>query len=55
MKNFLANERSKWILVIGAFAIGTSFTARNVIPYPTECISEEMAYHSPQVEIAKRH
>ena len=41
MKNFLASERSKWIFVIGLVAIGAGFTAKNVISYPTECITDK--------------
>ena len=43
MKNFLASERSKWIFVIGLVAIGAGFTAKNVISYPTECITDKGA------------
>tara|TARA_Y100001968_G_C18853974_1_gene479389 strand:+ start:300 stop:464 length:165 start_codon:yes stop_codon:yes gene_type:complete len=43
MKNFLASDRSKWIFVIGLVAIGAGFTAKNVISYPTECMTEEIA------------
>ena len=41
MKNFLANDRSKWIFVIGLFAIGAGFTAKNVISFPTECLPDK--------------
>ena len=41
MKNFLASERFKWIFVIGLVAIGSGFTAKNVISYPTECIPDK--------------
>ena len=40
MRNLLANERSKWIFVIGVVAIGAGITAKNVISYPTECLPE---------------
>ena len=41
MRNPLASERSKSILVIGVVAIGAGFTAKNVITYPTECLPEK--------------
>ena len=42
MNRLVSSERSKWIFVIGLVAIGTGFTAKNVISYPTECMSEEV-------------
>jgi len=42
MKRLLSGERSKWIFVIGLIAIGTGFTAKNEISYPTECTAPEM-------------
>ena len=42
MNRLLSGERSKWIFVIGLVAIGAGFTAKNVITYPTECMTEEV-------------
>ena len=42
INRLISSERSKWIFVIGVVAIGAGFTAKNVISYPTECISEEV-------------
>ncbi len=42
INRLLSSERSKWIFVIGVVAIGAGFTAKNVISYPTECMSEEV-------------
>ena len=42
INRLISSERSKWILVIGVVAIGTGFTAKNVISYPTECMNEEI-------------
>ena len=38
----ISSERSKWIFLIGLVAIVAGFTARNVISYPTECLSDEV-------------
>ena len=43
INRLLSCERTKWIFVIGVFAIGAGFTAKNVISYPTECMTEEIA------------
>ena len=43
MNSFLSSKRSKWIFAIGVVAIGAGFTAKNVISYPTECTTQEMA------------
>ena len=43
VNRLLNSERSKWIFAIGLIAIGVGLTAKNVISYPTECITEEMA------------
>ena len=43
INRLISSERSKWIFVIGVVAIGAGFTAKNVISYPTECMSEEVA------------
>jgi len=42
MNRQLSGERSKWIFVIGLVEIGSGFTTKNVISYPTECMSEEV-------------
>ena len=42
INRLISSERSKWIFVFGLVAIGTGFTANNVISYPTECMSEEV-------------
>ena len=42
INRLLSSEISKWIFVIGVVAIGAGFTAKNVISYPTECMSEEV-------------
>ena len=42
INRLISSERSKWIFVIGVVAIGAGFTAKNVISYPTECMSEEV-------------
>ncbi len=41
MKNFLVNERSKWLFIIVLVGISAGFTAKNVISYPTECLPEK--------------
>tara|TARA_Y100001968_G_scaffold279132_1_gene274878 strand:+ start:2570 stop:2776 length:207 start_codon:yes stop_codon:yes gene_type:complete len=43
ISSLISSERTKWVFVIGAVAIGAGFTAKNVISYPTECVKEEMA------------
>ena len=42
INRLISSERSKWIFVIGVVAISAGFTAKNVISYPTECMSEEV-------------
>ncbi len=42
INRLISSERSKWFFVIGVVAIGAGFTAKNVISYPTECMSEEV-------------
>jgi len=42
INRLISSERSKWIFLIGVVAIGAGFTAKNVISYPTECMSEEV-------------
>ncbi|WP_269605976.1 hypothetical protein [Prochlorococcus marinus] len=51
IKRLISSERSKWIFVIGVIAICAGFSAKNVISYPTECISEEVVqdFVTPQV------
>ena len=36
------SERAKVIAVVLIVAVGTAVTAKNVISYPTECMTEEM-------------
>ncbi len=43
----LCNERSKVVALLVVVSVGTALTAKNVISYPTECITEQQA----QVEI----
>ena len=42
INRLISSERCKSIFVIGVVAIGAGFTAKNVISYPTECMSEEI-------------
>ena len=42
LDGLLNSERAKVIAVIAVVAIGTGVTAKNVISYPTECMTEEM-------------
>ena len=42
INRLISCERSKWIFMVGVIAIGAGFTAKNVISYPTECMSEEV-------------
>ena len=42
INRLISSDRSKWIFVIGVIAIGAGFTAKNVISYPTECMTEEV-------------
>ena len=42
MNRLLSVKRSKWIFLIGLFAIGLGFTAKNVISYPIECTTSGM-------------
>tara|TARA_Y100001968_G_scaffold65585_1_gene56385 strand:- start:835 stop:1038 length:204 start_codon:yes stop_codon:yes gene_type:complete len=44
INTLISSERfkCKWIFVIVVVAIFAGFTAKNVISYPTECISEEV-------------
>ncbi len=48
MNHLLSSQRSKWLLGIGVVAIGAALTAKNVISYPSECMTEEMAHISEQ-------
>tara|TARA_Y100001968_G_C18886562_1_gene494190 strand:+ start:165 stop:314 length:150 start_codon:yes stop_codon:yes gene_type:complete len=38
MNQLLSRERAKWLFAILFVAIGAGFTAKNVIPYPSECL-----------------
>ena len=42
MNRFLFSDSSKWLFVIGLVAIGAGITAKNVISYPSQCMTEEM-------------
>ncbi len=42
INRLISGERSIWIFVIGVVAIGAGFTAKNMISYPTECMSEKV-------------
>ncbi len=44
INRLISSDRSKWIFVIGVIAIGAGFTAKNVISYPTECMTEEVVH-----------
>ncbi len=46
INRLISSERLKWIFVIGVVAIGTGFTAKNVISYPTDCMSEDVVQDS---------
>ena len=54
INRLISSERSKWIFVIGVVAIGAGFTAKNVISYPTECMSEEVVQDLVTPKWAKR-
>ena len=43
LDGLLNSERAKVIAVIAIVAVGTGVTAKNVISYPTECITEQQA------------
>ena len=55
INRLISSERSKWIFVIGVVAIGAGFTAKNVISYPTECMSEEVVQDSVTPEGTTRN
>ena len=44
LDGLLNSERAKVIAVIAVVAIGTGSTAKNVISYPTECMTEQQAH-----------
>ena len=48
LDGLLNSERAKWIFVIGIVAAGAGIAAKNVISYPTECMTEELAHISEQ-------
>ena len=56
MNRLFSSQRSKWLFGIGLVAIGAGITAKNVISYPAECMTEEMAqiseYHKSPKESA---
>ena len=47
MNRHLTSKRSKWLFGIALVGIVTGVTVKNVISYPTECMTEEMAYIDP--------
>ena len=55
ISRLFSSERPKWIFVIGVVAIGAGFTAKNVISYPTECMSEEVVQDFVKPEGTKRN
>jgi len=53
LDGLLNRERAKVIAVIAVVAIGTGVTAKNVISYPTECMTEQQAHvYEPAVKPA---
>ena len=42
IERLLNSERAKVLVVVLIVAVGTAVTAKNVISYPTECMTEEM-------------
>ena len=42
IERLISNQRTKWIFLIGLIAIVAGFMAKNVISYPTECMSDEV-------------
>ena len=44
LDGLLNSERAKVLAVIAIVAIGTGVTAKNVISYPTECMTEQKAH-----------
>ena len=42
ISRLISSERSKWIFLIGMVSIGAGFIAKNVISFPTECMTEEV-------------
>ena len=49
----LSSERAKMIAVILIVGVGTAFSAKNVISYPTECMTEQQAKVGTTEPIAK--
>ena len=43
LDGLLNSERATVLAVIAIVAVGTGVTAKNVISYPTECITEQQA------------
>ena len=49
----LASERAKVMAVVLIVAVGTALTAKNVISYPTECMTDDMVnLYEPAVKRA---
>ena len=44
LDGLLNRERAKVLAVIAIVAVGTGITAKNVISYPTECMTEQQAH-----------
>ena len=42
INRLLNSERAKILAVVLIVALGTTVTAKNVISYPTECMTEEI-------------
>tara|TARA_B100000700_G_scaffold35602_1_gene34585 strand:- start:67 stop:249 length:183 start_codon:yes stop_codon:yes gene_type:complete len=55
INRLISSKRSKWMFVIGVVAIGAGFTAKNVISYPTECMSEEVVQDFVKLKETKRN
>ena len=53
LDGLLNSERAKVLAVIAIVAVGTGITAKNVISYPTECMTEQQAHvYKPAVKRA---
>ncbi|WP_320667460.1 hypothetical protein [Prochlorococcus sp. MIT 1307] len=44
LDGLLNSERAKVLAVIAIVAVGTGVTAKNVISYPIECMTEQQAH-----------
>ena len=52
LDGLLNRERAKVLAVIAIVALGTAVTAKNVISYPTECMTEQQAHVDEPVKRA---